>query len=223
MSIPGIVPRSIPYFMPSAVPYNVPYTPPYIVIEGIDGSGKTTQADLLTDHYRAQGRRVEALHEPTDWYAEQKEHATRWDNRTKLFYLLLDRHQNVLPVLERAKQSDTIVVADRNYLSTIVYQTDLDDPYLSTTHIADLHRFVPTPSHLILLDIDPSQAIQRVRARADSRSEPLSEYETIEQLQRFAERYRQALTFFPRALRLPIADQSADDLHQVIVKLLQLT
>ena len=37
----------------------------YIVIEGIDGTGKSTQIDLLAKHYRAQGHSVTVVEEPS--------------------------------------------------------------------------------------------------------------------------------------------------------------
>ena len=41
-----------------------PYKGKYIVLEGIDGSGKSTQAQLLTDYYKKQGKEVVLTREP---------------------------------------------------------------------------------------------------------------------------------------------------------------
>lgn len=48
----------------------------FIVVEGIDGSGKDTQAELLAEGLKAQGRKVLLTGSPTQWYRSQPDVAS---------------------------------------------------------------------------------------------------------------------------------------------------
>ena len=69
-----------------------------IVIEGIDGTGKSTQSNLLAEHLRAQGCEVIESHEPTNgpWGRKLRESATtgRLTFEDELEYFLKDRKQH---------------------------------------------------------------------------------------------------------------------------------
>ena len=102
----------------------------FIVIEGVDGSGKTTQAELLAAYLRSKGRRVHHTAEPTasglggmvrDGLGA--EHPRTSDELAAMF--LADRvAHNVSPKsgIRRYIESGTDVVCDRYYYSSIAYQ-----------------------------------------------------------------------------------------------------
>lgn len=101
----------------------------YIVIEGQDGTGKSTQAELLKEHYEAQGREVVVLEEPDGDLPQAHDlHdliLTRGYNLEPLTNVLLFTAARVElwrkiaePVLKRGG----IVISARNYWSTLAYQ-----------------------------------------------------------------------------------------------------
>ena len=149
-----------------------------IVLEGIDGSGKTTQARLLAGALRRAGLEALSFREPTRgrWGREIKEKARRPDSLTpeqELSLFLKDRRENVsrnlLPSLDRKKG----VVLDRYYYSTIAYQGAKG---LSRERIRRLNeKFAPRPDLVFILDVDPARGLGRIKDRP--KKEPLFERE----------------------------------------------
>ncbi|MBR3115985.1 dTMP kinase [Candidatus Saccharibacteria bacterium] len=101
----------------------------YIVIEGQDGTGKSTQAELLRKHYEAQGKEVVMLEEPDGDLPQAHDlHdmiLTRGYNLEPLTNVLLFTAARVElwkkiaePILKRGG----IVISARNYWSTLAYQ-----------------------------------------------------------------------------------------------------
>ena len=101
----------------------------YIVIEGQDGTGKSTQAELLKQHYEAQGKEVVMLEEPDGDLPQAHDlHdmiLTRGYDLAPLTNVLLFTAARVelwqkiaAPVLRRGG----IVISARNYWSTLAYQ-----------------------------------------------------------------------------------------------------
>jgi dTMP kinase len=149
-----------------------------IVLEGIDGSGKTTQARRLVRALRRAGLEALSFREPTRgrWGREIKEKARRPDSLTpeqELSLFLKDRRENVsrnlLPSLDRKKG----VVLDRYYYSTIAYQGAKG---LSRERIRRLNeKFAPRPDLVFILDVDPARGLGRIKDRP--KKEPLFERE----------------------------------------------
>jgi len=147
-----------------------------IVLEGIDGSGKTTQARLLAGALRRAGLEALSFREPTRgrWGREIKEKARRPDSLTpeeELALFLKDREEdvarNILPSLRRKKA----VVLDRYYYSTIAYQGAKG---ISRARIRCLNeRFAPGPDLVFILDVDPGRGLGRIKGRP--KKEPLFE------------------------------------------------
>ncbi len=100
----------------------------YIVIEGHDGTGKSTQRDLLVERFEVEGQPAIGIHEPGETpigLELEKMIKDKELGRTALTNLLLFTanrielwKQTIAPALE----SGTHVVADRNWLSSLAYQ-----------------------------------------------------------------------------------------------------
>ncbi|MGB9004638.1 MAG: dTMP kinase [Candidatus Aminicenantales bacterium] len=149
-----------------------------IVLEGIDGSGKTTQARLLAGALRRAGLEALSFREPTRgrWGREIRKKARRPDSLTpeeELTLFLKDREEdvarNILPSLRRKKA----VILDRYYFSTIAYQGAKG---LSRERIRRLNeKFAPRPDLVFVLDVDPARGLGRIEGRP--KKEPLFERE----------------------------------------------
>jgi dTMP kinase len=185
---------------------------PYVVLEGIDGAGKSTQAELLRARFAREGQPAVSIFEPTPWYDAMRQSvpAAKWDNTTKVLLLLTDRHLNVRRHIEAALVAGTPVVADRSYLSTMVYQAE--QGWLSSANIHQLHSFLPQPTHVVLLHIDPAAAMQRVSGR----DKALSEYETLDRLTMYSQRYHALQTFFSAMRIIDVTGKSRPAVHDEI-------
>jgi dTMP kinase len=139
-----------------------------IVLEGIDGSGKTTQARALLRRLRRRGRPAVFFREPTRgrWGREIKRLAVRADSLTpeeQLDLFVKDRRENVALNLKPALAAGKVVVLDRYYFSTIAYQgaKGLDPGRIRRINEA----FAVRPGLVVILDVDAAAGLGRIAGR----------------------------------------------------------
>jgi dTMP kinase len=139
-----------------------------VVLEGIDGSGKTTQARRLLRRLRRRGHKAAFFREPTrgKWGREIKRQAARADSLTpeqELELFVKDRRENVAKNLLPALAAGKVVVLDRYYFSTIAYQGAKG---LDTGRIRRLNEaFAAPPDLVVVLDVDAGAGLARIRGR----------------------------------------------------------
>lgn len=140
-----------------------------VVLEGIDGAGKSTQIRRLQMLAQALGFECVASREPTyGRYGKQLRDSAahaRLSRHEEHALLLLDRREHldtlVLPALARG----AVVLLDRYYFSSIAYQAG---PGLSAGQIrADNEAFAPPPDLLLVLDLPVEVGLARISARGD--------------------------------------------------------
>jgi dTMP kinase len=157
----------------------------FIVIEGIDGTGKSTQAKRLGEWLASQGREVVLSREPTagPWGQKVRESAAtgRLSPEDELEYFLNDRREHVAELIAPSLAAGKIVVLDRYYFSTMAYQGARGfDP-------AEIRRkneeFAPVPDLLLIMDLAVDAALERIGARGDT----ANEFEKRENLERCRE------------------------------------
>lgn len=101
---------------------------PFIVIEGVDGSGKTTQVRLLVEWLQTQGYSVILTREPGGTQlAEQLRKiilnpAIPCSDKSELMLLVAARAQHVVEVIIPACENGQLVLSDRFALSSLAYQ-----------------------------------------------------------------------------------------------------
>lgn len=140
-----------------------------IAFEGIDGSGKSTQARRLAEHLRAQGREVLLTREPTDGPWGRKIREARFKERLspedELHAFIEDRKQHVKEELAPALARGAVVIIDRYYYSTAAYQgaRGLEPQQL----LAQNRAFAPRPDVVVLVDVTPEQALARISSRGE--------------------------------------------------------
>jgi dTMP kinase len=139
-----------------------------IVLEGIDGSGKTTQARRLVRRLRRRGLPAAFFREPTrgPWGREIKRLAARADSLTpeqELELFVKDRRMNVEKNLKPALVAGRVVVLDRYYFSTIAYQGAKG---IDTGRIRRLNEaFAVRPDLVVFLAIDAAAGLARIGGR----------------------------------------------------------
>jgi dTMP kinase len=140
-----------------------------IVFEGIDGSGKTTQARALLRRLRRRGSKAVFFREPTRgrWGREIKRLAARADSLTpeeELALFVKDRRENIAKNLGPALAAGRIVVLDRYYFSTIAYQGAKG---IDTGRIRRMNEaFAIRPDLVVILDVDAARGLARIAGRA---------------------------------------------------------
>lgn len=156
----------------------------FIVIEGIDGTGKSTQARILGEWFQSQGREVVLSREPTDgpWGTKLRQSLTaRLSPEEELEYFLRDRREHVEQLIAPSLAAGKVVILDRYYFSTMAYQgaRGFDPQEIRRKN----EEFAPVPHRLIILDLDLDIALHRIGARGDI----ANEFEKRENLERCRE------------------------------------
>ncbi len=138
-----------------------------LAFEGIDGSGKSTQASKFVAWARARGLEVIATREPTDgpWGKKIREarFTARMSPEDELAAFIADRQEHVAALIRPALARGALVVIDRYYYSTIAYQGARGlDP---RTLLEKNRAFAPVPDLVVLVDVDPQAALERIASR----------------------------------------------------------
>ncbi len=134
----------------------------FIVIEGIDGAGKTTLSFNLKKELEKRGYSVLITSEPTQGkYGRElirkiKNGAITPEEELELFFK--DRKEHVEKVLRPALSEGKIVICDRYFYSTCAYQGARGLDYRK---ICRMNGIFPEPDLVILLDLPPEQALGR--------------------------------------------------------------
>lgn len=142
----------------------------FIVLEGIDGSGTTTQAGLLQEYFQKKNIPVFLTAEPSE-SAIGKNIRKILESHEKIsplafqFLFCADRAEHVeseiLPALERGD----VVITDRYYLSTIAYASLIG----KSEYFREVSKIFPEPDLTIFLDIAPKVALGRIDDRGEGK------------------------------------------------------
>jgi len=144
----------------------------FLSFEGIDGSGKSTQARLLADALRAMGHTVALTREPGGSAGAEEIRrlvlegaADRWSPETEILLFTAARRDHLEKTIRPALARGEIVVTDRFADSTRVFQGltrgDL------TAMVDQLHALMirDEPDLTLLFDLDPAKGLSRAVAR----------------------------------------------------------
>ena len=160
-----------------------------IAFEGLDGSGKTTQVEILVAALRSAGAAVVQTSEPTDGPTGRRIRAMLRSGEAvpmerELEWFMEDRREHVRELIEPALRKGRIVVTDRYYLSTVAYQGARGHD--AAAILRDSEMEFPIPDLVVLLEVDPQAGLDRVRARGGTLEEV---FERIEFQQHVAEQF----------------------------------
>jgi dTMP kinase len=158
-----------------------------IALEGLDGSGKSTQLPPLVAFLRDAGHDVVATREPTDgeWGRKIRVMAQTGDRPPadeELRWFMEDRQQHVQEVIAPALETGRTVVTDRYFLSSVAYQGARGLDWREILRESEA-RF-PLPLRVILFEVTPEVGLARVQSRAGT-AEPA--FERADYLARVAE------------------------------------
>jgi dTMP kinase len=144
----------------------------FLSLEGIDGSGKSTQARLLADRLRTAGQIVTLTREPGGSPGAEdirrlvlEGHVDRWSAETEILLFTAARRDHLEKTIRPALQRGEVVITDRFADSTRVFQGltrgDLTD---TVNRLHDLMIGVE-PDLTLLFDLDPALGLSRATQR----------------------------------------------------------
>jgi dTMP kinase len=144
----------------------------FLTFEGIDGSGKSTQARLLADHMRARGHEVLLTREPGGSPGAEEIRKLvlegdpdRWSAETEILLFTAARRDHLERTINPALAAGKLVICDRFADSTRMYQGlsrgDLR-PVVDQLHALMIGR---EPDLTVLIDMDPETGLGRAKGR----------------------------------------------------------
>jgi dTMP kinase len=146
-----------------------------ITLEGIEGSGKTTQIRHLVDYFQKMGKACVVTREPGDTEIGKKIRAILLDPENKnldplaeLFLYAADRAQHIKERITPAIDSGKIVISDRFHDATTVYQgwaRGIDPAIIGTIHRLVLGSLLPDLT--FLFDLPPETGLKRALRQVD--------------------------------------------------------
>lgn len=152
-----------------------------IAIEGLDQSGKETQARLLRDRIRAAGYKARVVSFPDYGTAIGEEIARALQGEREygpevMQLLYIANRYERRPDLDRWQAAGIALVCDRYVASSIAYG---EAHGLDPSWLAELQRFLPQPDLTILLDIAPATSLSRKAVGRDRYEDDLALQERV--------------------------------------------
>lgn len=199
-------------------------TPQFIVFEGIDGSGKTTQAEKLKDHLIQQGERAVISPEPTEGIIGKlirkamqdkillNQQGSTFDEQMAYLFAA-DRHYHLFNELDGVyalmQRERSHVISTRYYFSSLAYNTNSHEEF---TFISRLNHHFPNPDLVIYLDLPVEAALERL-----SQYRVLEIYETKAKLSKVRENYDRIWRQYDGNLLMLDGNSEIEEIHQKVV------
>ena len=199
----------------------------FIVFEGIDSSGKSTQADLLKDYFVAVGEQAVISSEPTSGIIgnlirqalKQRIIFSRDRNlfdRQMAYLFAADRHDHLYNDIDgvfKLMENNFHVISTRYYFSSLAYNCDTVEQF---EFIKKLNDCFPNPDITVYIDIPIEVSLARLQERS------LQEiYETKTKLTKVREKYQQIFGEYKGKVIVLDGTQDKDWIHQQIIKFIQ--
>ena len=151
----------------------------FISFEGIDGCGKSTQADLLRSYLESKGEQVELLREPGGTALSEQireillnPNNDKMDPSTELILLSASRAQLTREIIIPALERGNVVICDRYADSTLAYQGY--GRGINLEWLEKLNAFATAglkPDITLLVDLPVDEALNRMQSKSFDRIE----------------------------------------------------
>lgn len=198
------------------------YPGKFIVIEGLDGSGKSAQVDLVINFLKENGKDVVVTREPTTEseagrkvkQALRKEISVEPLELQKLYVQDRKEHleNKVIPALKDGK----FVVSSRYAFSTFAYG---HADGLDVDLLVKLNEEFLLPDLTIIVDVKPESCIERI----ENRGEPKELFEKLEKLTEVNEIYKKTKNMFENVVDVngeKTIQEVFEDIKKEIIKIL---
>ncbi len=203
----------------------------FITFEGGEGSGKSTQIQLLKTYFEQRGKEVVLTREPGGSIGAEeirtlllKGGVSRWDKKTEMLLFTAARRDHLVKKIWPALKDGKVVLSDRFQDSTVAYQCfgyGYDDKIYQDAGY--LYHFIADdfkPDLTIILDIEPMIGLKRSMTRQGNDEQRFEQMDIS-----FHQNIRNAFLTLaknePERFIVVNADQEIEQIHQEIVKKLK--
>lgn len=198
----------------------------FIVLEGIDGSGKSTQAAILAQALIDQGHKVILTCEPTkgvigSTIRKAFSQEIKLEEKTIAMLFAADRYEHIHHATEGILQylaQDYIVISDRYILSSYAYQ-GVFAPYDWLKELNAINQNALWPDLTLFIDLQPDAAMARIQTNRDN----VEIYETEENLKLVYNNYKNAIGDLPLQLQSNVqfiaGNQSISEISNEILQI----
>jgi len=197
--------------------------PRFLVLEGIDGSGTTTQRGRVAERLRARGHRVHETREPSDGrigkltrelLAVVPGQPRTVDAAGLALLFAADRLEHLAREIEPALARGELVLCDRYVISSWVYQSlDCDPAWVRT-----INQHARWPDLTFVFDLPAELALARVAARREATGEAVERFDVPETQRRLAAGYAATLELELAGMIRVDASESIDTVTEAIVE-----
>lgn len=183
----------------------------FVVLEGPDGSGQTTQAELLKHFLTKKGKSVVLTKEPTKESEAGRKLSDVLNHRLKLTphevqeLFNEDRREHIKNLIIPSLNEGRFVISDRYFFSSMAYgPEDYDFEFVQ--------RDFPIPDLTFILKVSPEECIRRI----EFRGRPVQFYETQRKLKKVMANYEKIPEKFPN-IYLINGEASIEEVHKEIL------
>ena len=186
-----------------------------IVFEGLDGSGKTTQINLLEEWFKRNKKLVHSTRQPTDFYRNDKRVKDYLEGGVvpNMYSIALlaaaDRtYQNEVEIKPTLSKGINII-SDRYLYSSLAFFKARGIEY---EEISRLNKNIEKPDVVIFLDVKPKKALERVKIRdgENIKFEEKNDNTFIEVRDNFLE-------VLPKDTLIIDSSKSIEEIHKIII------
>jgi len=177
----------------------------FIALEGIDGSGKSTQAKLLVERMHANGINTIYSSEPTKGHIGVAirnifNGTIKTEESTIAILFAADRLEHITEIRQLLNQN-TSIVCDRYVLSSLAYHS-VHVPMKWVQNINELAIQQLMPDITLYLDLPPLISLQRIQER----NVKVDVYENLDNLRKVHENYYKAIQILQEESNIKIVD-----------------
>jgi len=200
-----------------------PMRPLFIAIEGIDGSGGTTQTRMLADWFSARGcSEVVTTAEPSTGPVGQfirraldpGQPESCIGDAVLPFLFAADRRDHLDREIVPALQRGAVVISDRYYHSSLAYQSLA----IGLPEVAALNDRFQMPDLTVFLSLEPEESL----ARIEKRGETMERFEAIDRLRQIGDAYEGVIVHCRaqgERIERVAADGTPEEIHLQIQRL----
>lgn len=181
----------------------------FIVFEGIDGSGKSTQIQIVSKRLQDMNLKVYTTFEPTDGpigslIRQMLSGKMKTDQRTLASLFAADRMDHLVNEengIRKKVDEGALVVCDRYYFSSYAYHAQYMDMEW-VIHANSLNAEILKPDLTVFIDVEPEKCLERI---TNNRSD-FEMYEKIDIMKNVRKNYLKAFEHFKNHEKIAIID-----------------